>query len=248
MNPQIFGWQHLTFLAIFAVITISSLVIIKLYVKNEKLQDIIVRCVGALLFVFILWNRISIAVSKNNGWYLIPDSFCGMSSLVLSLATMFGRRNNNVLHFVFYFALVGGFITIIYPDFIGQNISFWYSNTISGLLHHATSFYMSLLLCLVGWFTPNYKKWPNIVIGFLSYITLGAFLISVLGYDDAFYIMNPILSGTPLTVWLLIPIFIVFYTIFMIVYELIKRKMEKKKLSILVDKEDKQEDKDKNNL
>lgn len=229
MNPQIFGWQHLTFLAIFIVAAVVSLILIKRYVKSTKVQDIIVRSVGALLFVFIVWNRIAIAVQHQNAYYLIPDSFCGMSSMVLAIATMCGKRDNCVLHGVFYFAILGGFITIIYPDFIGQNPSIFYSNTISGLLHHATSLYLSILVCLVGWFTPNYKKTGNVAVTFMAYITLGAFLISTLGYGNAFYINGPILDGTPLTVWLLIPIFTALYALFMIVYEVVKRKIQKRK-------------------
>lgn len=229
MNPKIFGWQHLTFLAIFFTFAVVSLILIKIYAKSKSVQDIIIRVSGGLLFIFILWNRIAISISHNNFIYLIPDSFCGMSSLVLACATIFGKRNNNVLHFVFYFAVVGDVITIFYPDFIGQNSSFFYSNTISGLLHHAFGLYLAILICLVGWFVPNYKKAGNVVIGFMAYITLGTFLISVLGYDDAFYINHPILSGTPLTVWILIPIFIALYVVFMVIYELIKRKINNKK-------------------
>ena len=102
MNPELFGWEHLTFLAIFIVLAIVSLILIKKYAQTTKMQDIIVRCVAGLLFIFIVWNRISIAISHENAIYLIPDSFCGMSSLVLSLAVLCGRRNNNVLHFIFY--------------------------------------------------------------------------------------------------------------------------------------------------
>lgn len=41
MNPQIFGWQHLTFLAIFIVISVVTLVLVKKYAKSTKSQDII---------------------------------------------------------------------------------------------------------------------------------------------------------------------------------------------------------------
>ena len=63
----------------------------------------------------------------------------------------------------------------------------------------------------------------------MAYITLGAFLISTLGYGNAFYINGPILDGTPLTVWLLIPIFTALYALFMIIYEVVKRKIQKRK-------------------
>lgn len=227
-NPQIFGWEHLTYLAVFLVFMVASLVIIKIYAKSTKVQDIIVRCTGLLLFIFILWNRIAICISHQRATYIIPDSFCGMSSLVLALAVIFGKRNNNVLHFVFYFAILGDVLSVFYPDFIGQASSIFYSNTISGLLHHSFGLLLCILLCLVGWFSPNYKKSGNIVIGFMAYITVGAFLMSVFDYSDAFYINHPILSGTPLTVWVLIPIFVALYTLFMVIYELVRRKLQKK--------------------
>ena len=131
MNPQIFGWEHLTYLAVFIVFMIASLILIKIFVKSEKAKFITIKVVSALLLIFIVWNRIAIAVQYKSWTNIIPDSFCGMSSLVLALACLIGKKNNNVLHFVFYVAIVGGFLTMIYPDFIGQNHSLFYSNTIS---------------------------------------------------------------------------------------------------------------------
>ena len=109
MTPQVFGWEHLTYLAIFIVVSVASLVCIKLFVKNEKTQDIIVRSIGALLLVTLVWNRISIAVTRGNAWLLIPDSFCGMSSLVLALAVLIGKRNNNVCILLFMLLLLAPF-------------------------------------------------------------------------------------------------------------------------------------------
>ena len=82
---------------------------------------------------------------------------------------------------------------------------------------------------MVGWFVPDWHKWPSLVIGFMACITLVAFLITVLDYSRAFYITEPILDGTPLTVWVIAPIFAVDYIIFMVIYELVKRKFRKKK-------------------
>lgn len=229
MSPQIFGWQHLTFLAIFIVISVISLYFIKRYAKSTKSQDIIVRCVGVLLFACILWNRISIVLKNGDALDLIPSSFCGLSSLVLSLTVIFGKRNNNVLHFVLYVAFVGDLLTLCYPDFIGQNASFFYNPTISGLLHHAVGLYLCILLELIGWFIPNYKKWPNLVIGFMAYITLGTFLIHVLNFGSAFYIDNPILDGTPLTVWVIAPVFGVGYVLYMVALELLRRRKKREK-------------------
>ena len=224
MNPQIFGWEHLIFLATFAIFMIVSLILLGIFIKDEKNKVIILKLTAFLLLLFIIWNRISISISNKRWTYLIPDSFCGMSSLVLSLAVLIGKKDNNILHFVFYISIVGGFLTIIYPTFIGRNSSFFYQNTISGLLHHGFSFYLSVMLLIFGWFHPNYQKWLNILIGFMAYINLGTFLITVFGYDDAFYIINPILDGTYLTVWFIGIIFAVIYILFFLIYEIAKRK------------------------
>lgn len=229
MNPQIFGYEHLTFLAIFIVISVVTLILIKKYAKSTKAQDIIARCVGVLLFACILWNRISIAINNGDALGLIPNTFCGMSSLVLSLTVIFGKRNNEVLHFVVYVAFVGDLLTLCYPDFIEQNISFFYGATISGLLHHSVGLYLCILLELILWFVPTYKKWKNLVIGFMAYITFGAFLINILGFGGAFYINDPILDGTPLTVWVIAPVFAVGYAIYMIALELLRRRKKKAK-------------------
>ena len=128
-----------------------------------------------------------------------------------------------------YVAFIGDLVTIAYPDFISQNISFFYGATMSGLLHHTTGLYLCILLPLVNWFTPTYKKWLNLVIGFLAYITFGTFLIHVLNLGSAFYINSPILNGTPLTVWVIAPVFAVGYAIYMIALELLRRRKKKAK-------------------
>ena len=226
MEPKIFGWEHLTFLAVFVAVMVVALILVKKFAKTVKTQNIIVKCVALILFITVVWNRISLAVLKNNPAMLIPNTFCGMSNLVLSLAVLFGGRNNNVLHFVFYFAIVGGFVTLIYPDFLENYPTFFHTVTTSGLLHHALSFFLCLLLELVGYFSPNYKKWPNLVIGFMAYMTVGAFLIFVLDVNSAFYINRPCIPGTPLTVWVLIPIFAGVYALYMTCHELIRRHLK----------------------
>ena len=234
-NPQIFGWEHITYLAIFIVLAVVSLVLIKIYAKTEKSKNIIIKVVASILLITIIWNRISIAVADNQWHKIIPSSFCGMSSLVLSLACLIGKKNNNVLHYVVHVALVGDILTIFYPDFIGQGPSFLYSNTISGLLHHSIGLYLCILLYMTGYFTANYKKWPNMIIGFMAYITIGAFEMSVFGYNSVFYINDPILSGTPLNIWVIAPIFAVGYVLFFVIYEYIKKYHAKRLLLTTLD-------------
>ena len=229
MSPKIFGTEHLVFLAIFVVFMIVSLVLIKKFVKSEKAKSIMVRLVAFVLFAFIAWNRISITVLRGNWNRLIPNTFCGLDSLVIALAVLFGKKNNGVLHFVVYVTFVGGLGTLLYPDFIDTYNSIFHTIKMSGLLHHAFSLYLCILLQMVGWITPNYKKWKNLIVGFLAYITLGAFLMSVLDVKTAFYINEPLIDGTILNIWVLAPIFAVGYALYMFAYEFITKKKWRKK-------------------
>ncbi len=229
---KIFGTEHIIFLVIFFVFAIISWVLIKKYAKNEKTKSIIVRCIGALLFLFVLWNRIELIIKNGQFYRILPNSFCGLNSFVLGLAVLFGRKNNSVLHYVCYVAFVGGLITILYPDFITSYDTFMHPIVWSGLLHHALSFYLCVLVQLVGWFTPTYKKWKNIIIGFLAYITFGTFLIYVIGYSTAFYINKPAVSGIPSTIWVIFPVFAVGYALYISAVEIIRRKRKNKKVDV----------------
>lgn len=225
MNPQIFGWEHFTYLAIFIILTVTGVIFAKKYAKSEKSQNIILKTIATILLLAIVTNRLSIVFKSGTAdWkQIIPDSYCGMSSLVLSLAVLVGKKNNNVLHFVWFMALLGGVITMIYPDFIGQSTSVFYLPTISGLLHHSISIALVVLLFLFNQIHITYKKWYCTVFGFTSYITLGAFLIGALGKSDAFHIIEPLLEGTPLTAWGVMPIYIVLYGLTILAFEMVRK-------------------------
>ncbi|MBP5209851.1 MAG: YwaF family protein [Clostridia bacterium] len=211
--PKVFGPEHLLFLAVTIAVTTAGLLCAKKFLRTERSRRLLLRCLGAALFVSVLSNRISLSAVKFPGeWIrLIPDSFCGMSSLVLSLSLLFGKKDGHLLHFVWFMALLGGTLTLAYPDFIGQADSVFYMPTITGLLHHAIDV-AAVVACLVfGHIRPTFRRWYCQPIGFFAYMTVGAFLISAGGMTDAFYLFEPILPGTPLTVWVMVPIYAALY-------------------------------------
>ena len=227
---KIFGWEHFVYLAVFLILATVGLVCAKIFAKSEKTQFILIKIMGVALFLSILASRLSITFcSTTPKWHhMLPNQFCGMSSLVLSLAVIFGKKNNNVYHFVWFIALLGGVLTMIYPDFFPQNPSFFYPPTITGMLHHSLSIVMVVMLLIFNQIEITYKKWYCTLFGFTSYFTFGAFLIGALGYGDAFHIKTPILSGTPLNAWVMAPIYIVLYGSIVLIVELIRRKKNKK--------------------
>lgn len=225
MDLSVFGKVHCIYLAITLPLSIIGLVCAKKFAKSQKSQTIILKSIATALFIWILLNRLSqVFRYDNTRWeQIIPDSFCGMSSLVLSLSVLFGKKDNPVYHFVWFISLVGAVITIFNPTFLSQSSSVFYLPTISGLLHHSLALVMVVALLLFNQINITYKKWYCTLFGFTAYFTVGAFQMSVFGFNDAFHIVEPMLSGTPLTAWVVAPIYIVAYAIILLVIELVRK-------------------------
>ncbi len=229
MDLSLYGTVHILYLGITLPLTVFVLFLAKRFAKTERSQNIILKSIAALLFVWILLNRLSQVYRYSDvRWEkIIPDSFCGMTSLVLSLSVLFGKKDNACLHFVWSLGLVGSIITIFYPTFLDQGASVFYLPTISGLLHHSLTLLMILALFLFDQITVTYKKWYCTLFGFTSYLTVGAFQMAVFGFADSFHIVEPMIDGTFLTAWGIAPIYIGAYALLLLVIEMIRAKRKK---------------------
>ena len=234
MPAEVFGIEHFLYIGITSAIAVAGLLCAKRYLKNERSQDIFLKCLGALLLVFIMMNRLSQVFRYGMvRWeQIVPDSYCGMTSLVLALAVLFGKKDNVALHFTWILAIFGGISTVIYPSFIGQGPTVFYLPTISGLLHHSASATLAIAILLFNRMHITYKKWYCTLFGFTCYLTVGAFLIGCLGFSDAFHIYTPLLDDTPLTTWVMAPIYAVCYTAILLTIELIRKKKGSKEAEL----------------
>ncbi len=225
MAPELFGIEHILYIIISTVLCGGGLFFAYKYVKNEKTQTLILKILAFLLFTSVMANRVSQVFRYDNvRWYcIIPDSFCAMTSLVLSLAVLFGKKNNNVYHFVWLLGLFGGVSTVIYATFVGQGPSIFYIPTITGLLHHSFSATLVVALLFFKQIDITYKKWYCTLFGFTSYFTIGAFLMHSFGMSDAFHIVEPLLPETPLTAWVMAPIYAVVYAFILLIIEIYKK-------------------------
>ena len=225
MNLNVFGGVHIIYLLITLPLSVIGLYFAKKYAKSEKSQKIVLKSIAVMLFVWIVINRISQVFRYSTvQWELIiPDSFCGMTSLVLSLSVLFGKKDNAVYHFVWSLGIVGALITIFYPTFLNQDPSICYLPTISGLLHHSLTLVMIGALFLFKQIYVTYKKWYCTLFGFTAYLTVGAFQMAVFGFEDAFHIAKPLLEGTPLTAWVAAPIYAAGYAIVLLIIELVRK-------------------------
>ena len=229
MDHSVFGPVHLIYLAVTFPISFAILFFAKKYAKNERSQQIVLKSLGALLFIWIVINRLSqVFRYEDVRWeQIIPDSFCGMTSLSLSLAVLFGKKDNPVYHFTWFLGLVGASLTVLNPTFLGQGPTIFYLPTISGLLHHSITLVVVAALFLFGQINVTYKKWYYSFYGFTVYLTIGAFEMSVLGLEDAFHIVEPILDGTPLTAWVMAPLYAIGYGLVLFAFEVVRKSRRK---------------------
>lgn len=228
MNPQLFGMEHLMYIAISTLLGGGLLLAGRRLLKSERAQIYFLKSLAVALLIAIVTNRLSQVFRYDTvRWYcLIPDSICGMTSLVLSLGVLFGKKDNPVLHFAWLPGLFGGISTVIYATFVGQGASFFYLPTISGMLHHSLAAMVVVAIFLFKQLNVTYKKWYCSLFGFTSYLTVGAFLMHTFDMSDAFHIAEPLLSGTPLTVWVMAPMYAAAYAIILLAFEIANRKKQ----------------------
>ena len=226
MSPQLFGIEHILYIIISTVLCGGALILAKRYAKTEKMQNVFLKSLAALLLIAISTNRLSQVFRYDTvRWYcIIPDSFCGMTSLVLSLGVLLGKKNNAILHFTWLLGLFGGISTVIYATFIGQSTSIFYLPTISGLLHHSFSASLVIGILMFKWIHITYKRWYCTVFGFTAYLTVGAFLMHTFNLSDAFHIAEPLLSGTKLTAWVMAPMYLSAYAIILLLIEIARKR------------------------
>ena len=226
MAPKLFGIEHILYIIISTVVAVVCLTMAKKHLKDERSRSIFLKILALFLFVSITANRLSqVFRYEDVRWYcIIPDSYCGMTSLVLALAVLLGKRDNCVLHFTWHLGLFGGISTVIYASFVGQSDSFFYLPTISGMLHHSFSAMTVVALLMFGQIDITYKKWYYSLFGFTSYLTMGAFLMHMFKMSDAFHIAEPLISGTPLTAWVMAPMYAVGYALILWIVELVRKK------------------------
>lgn len=228
MAPELFGIEHILYIVISTIMGGASLYLSYKYAKDEKKQYIILKVLATLLFISVMTNRISQVFRYDTiRWYcIVPDSFCAMTSLVLSLAVLFGKKDNHVYHFTWLLGLFGGISTVIYASFVDQHSSFFYIPTITGLLHHSFSAMTVVALLMFKQIRITYKKWYCTFFGFTTYLTIGAFLMHTFDLSDAFHIAEPLLPDTPLTAWVMAPMYFSAYFIILFVIEIIRKKQK----------------------
>lgn len=232
----LYGVNHIIFLAGFVLLLTVTVLVICFALKTQKQKDVFVRILGALLAISLVINRISLALwnAQKIGWLeLIPNTYCGMTSLLLGLFALFGKPHHKAFDFLFYVELFGGVACLVYSNFLLQgpkpHPTFWFFPTFTGMLHHALGVILCVSLVLCKWFSPSLKRWYIFPIGMGVYTLFGLFLLDVLHIRHTMQIDDPLLPHTPLKWWLVIPIATAIETLVSFVTERIVAAVQRKR-------------------
>ena len=203
----LYSVYHIIYIAIYVVLIALSILACKFLFKTDKSRGIYMRVLGGLLFASLIVNRISLTVWDNNAIgirEMIPNTYCGMSSLLLGIVLMTGKRDIAVYHFLWWLELVGGIACVFYPTFINQGPSFFFLTTITGLNHHALGTLICIKMVYTKWNKPSFKYWYAFPIGIAAYTLFGLFLIDVLKIFHTMIIDEPAVPKTPLKWWFIL--------------------------------------------
>lgn len=229
MEVKLYGRDHLIYLALCVVVFAAVILVTQLIAKTEKQKTIVIKSVAGALLFMIVFNRISLAVWKENALELLPNTYCGMTSLLLALFALFGKPNNKAFHFFIYVEIVGGVATTFYSNFLNQGPSFWFVPTLTGMAHHALGLLLCVLLIICRWFTPALSQWKMYPIGVSVYTLYGLFLLDVLGIPATMHIDSPILPNTPLYWWFVLIVGSAGMFVGLFIFELIKKRVTSRK-------------------
>ena len=219
--PKIFGTGHIVYLVISFALIIAVLVLIKKFCKSEKSQMIAIKISAAVQLLMIILNNLFVYLWVGT---IKLDSLCGVVSFLIAIFALICKKDSSILHFISYTALFTGLIPTFYPAYIGQGPTIFFPSTITSLIHHSLSFYLALLIFILGYVKPNIKKWYAWPLGYFALISIGVFNIKIRGLGDSMNINSPIIAGTPFNWFYLGLIFIGVYTIFLLVYDAIENK------------------------
>ena len=183
---SVFGIEHTLYFVVSNIVGVIALFCVIKFCKTDRQKNIALNFTAGFLLAMAMFHRFMLAFHPNaapyGGWqYLIPSSFCSITSVAFAIAVLTIRnRNHAIFHCVMYVSFLGGAITIFYPDWLFRD-GIMHPATIPALIHHTISFYLFLMMFIVGGWKPSLKKWHYAYLGLALYLLLGYFLIEIMG-------------------------------------------------------------------
>lgn len=218
---SVFGLEHILYMVITLFVMISSIIIIKKFVPQQKMY-LVVKIIAIIGLIMIIINRIVVSKSRDANFLdFLPDTYCSMMGFILPIVVLLFKPNTKIFQYAMFAGMIGGLLTFIYPDFLVYFDNIFNIHPFTGLLYHTIMLYLFMVSIATKYFVPTFKNWTSLPIGLAFMVVAGVFGNNVLGQNNNMYLNAPLISGTPLTWWLVGLLILVLYTIILTVYEMV---------------------------
>lgn len=131
---------------------------------------IICLCIFNIVFFFIYKGFLSIDkdflkinnLENFNWWSELPLQLCNINMFIIPIALFTNKKF--LMGFSFYIAPLGAIIALLFPEpaFTGYNI--FLMRNIGFYLTHGLLIVLGISLCIFGFFKPNFKMIPKILL------------------------------------------------------------------------------------
>lgn len=219
---SIYGLEHILYLVISIIVMIGFVLLVKFLVPKNKLF-IVMKVVAGIGLILIIINRVVVAKSRNADFIsFLPDTFCSMMGFILPIVVLLFKPTTKIFQYAIFSGMIGGLLTLFYPDFLVYFDNIFNIHPFTGLLYHTFMLLLFLIALFTGYFVPTFKNWTALPIGLAFMVVFAVFGNSVLGQSNNMYLNSPLISGTIFTWWFVGILFILLYTIIIQIYEMIK--------------------------
>ncbi len=161
--------------------------------KGKKITKLVLASVlfileiGRIIYKYLLHVHNGGNASNFNWWWNISFQMCAImtwTTIITLILSAFLKKENKFLqllyNMLFGCALVGGFLTFMYPDCISNNYPILHFINIQTIITHALLIFVPIYLIKTKDFRVDIKNFWNVYVGyvFIGSVALSASLIS----------------------------------------------------------------------
>ncbi|MGN1213169.1 MAG: hypothetical protein ACI4TZ_03910 [Christensenellales bacterium] len=222
-----FEGPHLLVISLWAIATVLLILFTCLFAKTEKSKVLVIKITAGILLLATTLSRFVYYDFKPSFVNFLPSTFCSTMGFVLPLCVLFCKKDSKTLYFAVFSAFMGGLITMLSGDDIGQARV---QNTLISYFYHGLMASLSMLCVAVKYSKPTLNKVPRVFVGLSIMIVYGVFTNQVFGFSNNMFLNKPLVDGTILTWWFVGILFVLVAILVAIVYEAITLKWHEQSL------------------
>ena len=222
-----FGAPHLLIIALWVLVTFLLILFTWLFAKTEKSKVIVIKVTAGVVLLATSLSRFIYHNWKPSLIDFLPNTFCSTMGFILPLFILFCKKDSKNLYFAVFSAFMGGVITVLSGDGIGQ---LRVENTLISYFYHGLMASLSMLCVAVNYSKPTLNKMTRLSSGLCVMVVYGIFTNQKFGYSNNMFLNSPLIDGTIFEWWFVGILFILIAITIAIIFEAITMKWHEQSL------------------